>query len=136
MAWYSALLGTGLDRVVSSVGTVLDNLFTSDDEKEKNKIAMTQITLAAAQAEKELAIDLEKAYLDDVKDLRRQITVELQSEDAYVRRARPTFNYIFYVVLIFAGIFGKVFPSERIVSKGYLQNIVSSTSHIGRVWRW
>lgn len=105
MAWYSSLLSTGLDKVVSSVGSVLDNLFTSDDEKEKNKIALTQITLAAAQAEKDLAADLEKAYLDDVKDLRRQITVELQSQDAYVRRARPTFNYIFYAVLIFNYIF-------------------------------
>ena len=120
MAWYSALLGTGLDRVVSSVGTVLDNLFTSDDEKEKNKIAMTQITLAAAQAEKELAIDLEKAYLDDVKDLRRQITVELQSEDAYVRRARPTFNYIFYVVLIFNFIF---IPIYRVITNQSLEVI-------------
>ena len=105
MAWYTSLLSSGLDKIVSSVGTVLDNLFTSDDEKEKNKIALTQITLAAAQAEKELAADLEKAYLEDAKNLRQQITVELQSQDAYVRRARPTFNYIFYVVLIFNYIF-------------------------------
>lgn len=105
MAWYSKLLSSGLDQVVNSVGSVLDNLFTSDDEKEKNKIAMTQITLAAAQAQKEMEADLEKAYLEDAKDLRRQITTEVQSQDSYVRRARPTFNYIFYVIIIFNYIF-------------------------------
>jgi len=109
MAWYSSLLSTGLGGIIDSVGNVLDNLFTSDDEKQKNKIAMTQITLAAAQAEKQLAADLEKAYLEDAKDQRRQITVELQSQDAYVRRSRPTFNYIFYIVLIFNYIFIPIF---------------------------
>ena len=105
MAWYTSLFSTGLGEVVDSVGNVLDNLFTSDDEKEKNKIALSQITLAAAQTEKKLNADLEKAYLEDAKDQRRQITVELQSQDAYVRRSRPTFNYIFYIVLIFNYIF-------------------------------
>ena len=105
MAWYTSLLSSGVDKIVGSVGVAPDSLFTSDDEKQKNKIALTQISLAAMQAEKELAADLEKAYLEDVKDLRRQITVELQSQDAYVRRARPTFNYIFYAVLIFNYVF-------------------------------
>ncbi len=105
MSWFNNLISSGIDSIVGSVGTVLDNLFTSDDEKEKNNIALTQITLAAAQAEKELAADLEKAYLEDAKDMRRQLKVELQSQDSYVRRARPTFNYIFYTVLIFNYIF-------------------------------
>ena len=105
MAWYTSLLNTGLGEVVNSVGNVLDNLFTSDDEKAKNDIAKAQISLVAMQAEKQLIADMEKAYLEDAKDLRRQITVELQSKDAYLRRSRPTFNYIFYVVLIFNYIF-------------------------------
>jgi hypothetical protein len=105
VAWYDKLISSGVDTIIGSVGNVLDNLFTTDDEKQKNKIALTQITLAAAQAERELAADLEKAYLEDAKDMRRQLRVELQSQDAFVRRARPTFNYIFYTVLIFNFIF-------------------------------
>ena len=113
MAWYKALLNTGLDSVVDSVGKVLDNLFTSDDEKEKNKIAMAQISLAAMQFEKQLAQELEKAYIADIQDLRKQITVELQSEDAFVRRSRPAFNYIFYTVLVFNYI---LLPTIQLVS--------------------
>ncbi len=105
MSIFTKILSGGLDSIVGTAGKVLDNLFTSDDEKQKNKIAMTQITLAAAQAEKQLELETEKIHLDDMKDLRKQITVELQSEDAYVRRGRPTFNYIFYVILIFNYIF-------------------------------
>lgn len=105
MAWYSALLNTGLNTVVDSVGKVLDNLFTSDDEKEKNKIVMAQVSLVAMQFERQLAADLEKAYIADIQDLRKQITVELQSEDAFVRRSRPAFNYIFYTIIVFNYIF-------------------------------
>jgi hypothetical protein len=100
MAWYHHILSDGVGKIVSSADSVLKNLFTSEDEKKKNETALTGITLAAAQAEKEIAADLEKAFLEDNKDLRRQITVELQSKDPYVRRARPTFNYVFFVVLI------------------------------------
>jgi len=105
MAWYSSLLSTGLDTVVDSFGKALDSLFTSDDEKEKNKIAMAQVSMIALQQEKQLAAELEKAYMADLQDLRKQIIVELQSDDAFVRRSRPSFNYIFYTVLIFNYIF-------------------------------
>jgi len=121
MSIFTKILSGGLDTVVSTAGKVLDNLFTSDDEKQKNKIAMMEITLAAAQAEKQLALETEKAYMEDMKDLRKMITVELQSEDAYVRRNRPTFNYIFYVIIIFNYIF---LPAYQLVTGQTLEPIV------------
>jgi len=124
MAWYSSLLSTGLDKVIGSAGKVLDNLFTSDDEKEKNKIVLTQISLAAAQAQREMEIDLDKAYLNDMQNLRKQITVEIQSQDPFVRRARPTFNYIFYIVLIFNYIF---LPIYQLVTGNEVSPVVLPT---------
>ncbi len=105
MSWFTDIVSGGFSNVIDSVGKVINGLFTTDDEREKNKIALTQISLAAQQAENEMKERLEKAYLDDAKDLRRQITTEIQSQDAYVRRARPTFNYIFYIIIVINYIF-------------------------------
>lgn len=124
MSIFTKILSGGLDSVVSTAGKVLDNLFTSDDEKQKNKIAMTQITLAAAQAEKELLLETERLYIDDLANSRKQITAELQSQDPYVRRARPTFNYLFYVILTFNYIF---IPIYQLITGLKIEPIVLPT---------
>lgn len=101
MAWYTNLLSVGIDKVITAAGGVLDELFTSEDERQKNKQAMKRIRDAADQAKSQAYIGLEKAYMDDANKLRKHIEVEIQSQDPYVRRSRPTFNYIFYAFLIF-----------------------------------
>jgi hypothetical protein len=107
MAWYTNLLSSSVDKVVSATGAALDNLFTSDDEKGKNKIAMMQIAVAAEQSKRELEEKLEEAYLKDADSLRQQIKSEVESQDPYVRRGRPSFLYVFYLIIIFNYI---VFP--------------------------
>lgn len=101
MGFLSSIVGEGTSKVVSAVGAVLDNLFTSTDEKNKADIAKTQIILAAEQAKSETAARLEEAYLADAANLREQIKIELQSADPYVRRARPSAIWIGVVILFF-----------------------------------
>lgn len=101
MSVFSSILSGGVDKVIGAVGTVLDNLFTSTDEKNKADIAKTQIVLAAEQARNETAARLEEAYLADAANLREQIKLEIQSEDAYVRRARPSAIWIGVLILGF-----------------------------------
>jgi len=43
MSWFSSLISGGVDKVVDSVGKAADNLFTSDDERERNKNMLEQI---------------------------------------------------------------------------------------------
>lgn len=97
----SSILSGGIDKVVSSVGSVLDSLFTSDDEKNKAANVKLQLTLAATQARLELDEKLEEAFLQDAADLRKQITVEVQSADWFVRRSRPAAVWIGVIILGF-----------------------------------
>jgi len=43
MSWFSDIISGGVDKVVDSVGKAADNLFTSDDERERNKNLLEQI---------------------------------------------------------------------------------------------
>lgn len=101
MAWYSRVLGLGIDKIIETTGKVIDAVHTSDDEKSKNEIVKMQIQLEALRARDEIEAQIEKEYISDLENLRKQITVELQSEDWFVRRSRPTFNYVFYVIIAF-----------------------------------
>lgn len=81
------------------IGTIIDNVHTSGEEKGKLELAKMQLQIAAGEFQAKLVADVEKMYLDEMANLRDQIKVELQSEDPYVRRARPTFMYIVYLVM-------------------------------------
>ena len=43
MSWFSDIISGGVDKVVDSVGKAADNLFTSDDERERNRNLLEQI---------------------------------------------------------------------------------------------
>jgi len=43
MSWWSKLIGSGIAEPVEAVGTALDKLFTSDDEKAQAAIVMEKI---------------------------------------------------------------------------------------------
>ena len=76
-----------LTGVKEIVGLVTGNLPPADAAKVQVKMALLE-----AQAEKEKRsydLKIEELYLKDAANLRSQIKTELQSEDAFVRRARP-----------------------------------------------
>lgn len=87
--------------LVKSVGDIIDNVHTSGDEKRAAEIAKAQLQLEAKKAVDKARQDAEELYVRDLESHRKMVTVEVQSEDAYVRRSRPTGNYIFYLVIIF-----------------------------------
>lgn len=94
------ILAGGTAKLVESVGTILDSLFTSKEEKEQAKLAMMQVTLAAQATRDQMLSDLEQAYLADAANLREQVKLEVQSEDWFVRRARPALGWLFLVILV------------------------------------
>lgn len=55
----SLLLGDGVRGVVEGVGGILDEIFTSDDEKQKNELAKAKIMQAPFMAQ--LQVDLQEA---------------------------------------------------------------------------
>lgn len=101
MSVIGTILSGGLNKIVGSIGNVIDSVHTSAEEKAKLEQAKMQIELEARRAMVEINMEMEKAYMADLADLREQIKLELSSDDPYVRRARPTFMYIMYAVIVF-----------------------------------
>ena len=85
----ASIFSGGVDKIISSVGTVFDNLFTSKEEKAQGELAKLTVLLQAEQIKAQTAVELEKAYIEDQKSLREQTVQEIQSQDWFVRRARP-----------------------------------------------
>lgn len=46
-------------------------------------------------------VELKKIYAADAADARQLVREESRSEDPFVRRARPAFMWLFYIVIIF-----------------------------------
>jgi|GEM_PF-5410372 len=74
------------------------------EEQAKVDAAMAQLELQAAREEREHELALVRAYNEEVKDLRDQIRVELQSEDKFVRRARPA--WLWGLLLVYLANYG------------------------------
>ena len=77
-----------ISSITDLAGNILDKLFPDKAERDKHKLA-----LLALQQRGEL-IDIEKRY--------EAIVAEAKSSDPWTSRARPTFMYVFYVVLLMA----------------------------------
>ena len=76
-----------MEGVKDIVGLVTGKLPPEDRAEITVKMALLE-----AQAEKDrrdYELQLEEVYMKDAADMRSMIKVELQSEDAFVRRARP-----------------------------------------------
>lgn len=100
-----------LDGILGAVSTVIDKIFPDANVAAQAKVELMK--LAQAGEFKEL-------------DLRYQaITAEATSADKWTSRARPSFMYVFYVILIililiapFIGIFAPVQMSQFFVNVG------------------
>ena len=68
MAWYNKILAVGAEKIVDSVGDVLDNLFTSDEERAKVALAMQKIkdktTLSLKEMENQIEINAQEQITD------------------------------------------------------------------------
>lgn len=69
--FFTKLIGGGADTLVGAVGTALDKVFTSDEEK---KALENELAKASLQHEAEMArlgLDETRAYLGDIADARK-----------------------------------------------------------------
>ena len=61
MSWFTSILSGGVDKIVDSVGTAVDRIVTSDEERLilKNELAKIQLEAKQKQGELELQFDKE-----------------------------------------------------------------------------
>ena len=96
----SAALGAA-EGLVGPVARLIDNLFTSDEEREKAKLALIREEGQQALAELDASLSA--------------ILAEAQSKDPWTSRARPTFLYLMYLVIVLCvvgGILGIWWPGH------------------------
>ena len=86
MGLFDILTGP-VSGLVGSIGGIIDNLHTSDEEKEASKLLLVQ---ALQSAELEMERELSKR----IEAQERVLVTELQQDDNYTKRARPTVVYV------------------------------------------
>lgn len=78
-----------VDSIISSINKIIDKIFPDAETREKAKLELGNI----------------ESYRE-IKELESRLTllaVELNSSDKFISRARPTFMYVFYLIIL-AGI--------------------------------
>ena len=93
MSFLSELFSGGVGEIVESVGGVIDQFHTSKEEKHAMRMAVEQVVT------ERMAV-VQKAAASRFEMVASVIQSEMQSGDAYTKRARPTLVY-FGMVMIF-----------------------------------
>jgi hypothetical protein len=98
---------------VKSISDLVDQFHMSPDQKAQLGLQQAQLEVQREQ--------IEAAQQDALAEIQsKNITAETQSEDAYVRRARPTFLYVMIVGIAFSII---IFPLLNLVTHRGLQMV-------------
>ena len=96
MSWFSTMLSGGVDKIVDSVGTAVDKIVTSDEEKLILKNELARIQLDAKYKQEALEVQFEQ-----------EITSRWKSDNEHIitRLVRPgSYIYVLFVfgLIIFA----------------------------------
>ena len=89
MSWFSTMLSGGVDKIVDSVGTAVDKIVTSDEERLILKNELIKIQLEAKQKQDELEVQFEQQITDRWKS---------DNEHFITRLVRPL-SVVFMLVL-------------------------------------
>ena len=79
---------TGLGSIAELGGKIIDKLWPNKDEAEKAKLQLLQLQQAGE--------------FKELEERMKAITTEASSADPWTSRARPTFMYVIYVLLLSA----------------------------------
>jgi len=94
MSIISTILSGGVGELIKGIGSVVDNLHTSKEEKNAAKLALEEL---ARKSES----DLELTLRAELGAKERILVAELQQGDAYTKRARPTIVYTGLAIAVF-----------------------------------
>ena len=94
MSWIGNLLGTSVDKVIGSVGGIIDDLNTSDEEKSAAKLELQKLL----QTDRN---EIQETLRSELAAKERVLVAELNQDDAYTKRARPTVVYMGLLFILF-----------------------------------
>ena len=103
MAWYSKIFSAvGVD-LASTVGTVIDELSFSGEEKALTKNQKLQIKTAYEVKMRELLVDLDKQQAEHEENLESELTERLKldmTSDSWLPKNIPTMALIFMTITV------------------------------------
>ena len=92
MSFISKVMAGGISELVGAVGTVIDSVHTSEEEK-------VEARLKVERAVSERMAVIESSIQARLKMVQGIIESEMQSGDSYTKRARPTLVYFGMLVI-------------------------------------
>lgn len=96
----SKIGGSGIGKVVDSVGGVLDKLTTSDEERLMINKELEKIRTDFEIQMKEIENEAERIYQQELKTKTELMVAEIKSDDKFVRRVRPMVFLIFTIAFV------------------------------------
>lgn len=116
MSWFTNLFSSGASKLVDSVGNAIDNLVTSDEEREQLKNELTKEVNS-----------FKKVQLEHVETLEQQITdrhkIDMQSDSRLSKNVRPVmlvFMTVATVVLSYLTVFTELTQLQIDTLNGWL----------------
>jgi len=96
------LLPKKIKEKLTSIGITDDTVKNAVGGIVADSLEELKVTQEFQVKMKELDLQAEEIYQKDDADRRALIKAEIQSEDVFVRRSRPTFLYIMYSVIVYS----------------------------------
>lgn len=110
MSWFTDLVSGGVDKIVDSVGTAVDKLITSDEERLLLKNELVKIQLAAQHDAKKMELDADAAVEAEVT---KRWQSDMTSDDPLAKKVRPfSLVYMLGVVTALAVMDGNFFEFQ------------------------
>lgn len=96
------IIGGDKGRKMEEAGQIVDEVSRQYEDGSlppEKRMALKTATMEYEQKLKEIALEKYRLEMQDLKEARDVIKTTLRSEDPYVRRARPTFLWLMYLIL-------------------------------------
>jgi len=98
MGWFTSLISGGVDKIVDSVGTAIDRVVTSDEERLKLQNELVQIKLVAELEAKKMELDADAKVEAEVS---ARWASDMASDDLWAKKVRP-FSLVFLMLAVTA----------------------------------
>lgn len=115
--WISKVIGGGVSEVLDSAGNLADKFIQTKEERDQFRLELVKVDQAARD-------ELERTIREELRSRERVLIAELQQDDLYTRRARPT---VVYAGLVFIALDYVILPVVSSVAGIVLPTLVLPT---------
>jgi len=98
---FGRIIGGDKGKKMEEVGGTIDEVSNQLSEGKlptEQQVALRSVIMEHEEKLKQIALEKYRLDVQDLKEARDVIKTTLRSEDPYVRRARPTFLWLIYVI--------------------------------------